>query len=187
MFLDPSRALSPSDRPPSPRRPRGPVRLLGFGVLMLALAGCSKQGEGERCDTLNGSEDCEQGLTCTRLSDFRAGAPGAVCCPVNPTQNVCQNGGLDFLDDAGPTSESTPPPADGGNTDGPTLTEAGADLSSSNVSGTVSDAAASGDAQPDVDQSTETDAASSDISSTPAEMSSSGDSATSSSAGDAGQ
>lgn len=46
----------------------------------LALPGCSKQGEGERCSpTANGSEDCDEGLVCTTpdksTTDFGR------CCP----------------------------------------------------------------------------------------------------------
>jgi hypothetical protein len=37
--------------------------LLTMTLLTFALA-CSKQGEGDRCSRLNGSNDCDNGLTC---------------------------------------------------------------------------------------------------------------------------
>ncbi len=141
MFSDLRRAICPSDRSPSLRRPRSRARLWVFGVLVVASAACSKQGEGERCDTLNASEDCDDGLTCTDLSTFRAGAPGAICCPANPTQDICRNGGLDVFDDAGATTESPSPRVDGGDSGEPILTEAGVDVTSLS-SGSASDAAA---------------------------------------------
>jgi hypothetical protein len=61
-------------------------RGLGRGVvfLCLALAGCSKQGEGERCDQNNGNLDCETDLICkgeTQLS-LQGNTRGVgLCCP----------------------------------------------------------------------------------------------------------
>ncbi len=59
--------------------PRRALVSLGFGLGLLALTsvGCSRQGEGERCDlAANGHNDCEEGLFCTPAS-------GDVdrCCP----------------------------------------------------------------------------------------------------------
>ena len=71
-----------------------------FGLVLLAMAlvsasACSNQNEGERCDKLNGNDDCESGLVCTTLSNFtsssgsssaggqasQGGVLPAVCCP----------------------------------------------------------------------------------------------------------
>lgn len=57
----------------------------------LALPGCSKQGEGERCSpAANGSEDCDEGLVCTTpdksITDFGR------CCPpmgAEPSDSRC--------------------------------------------------------------------------------------------------
>lgn len=79
------------------------VRWVTVGLLTLTAAACGKQGEGERCDLLNYSQDCDDGLTCTEIE--RSGAAGAVCCPANPTVDICQSGGLDYQEDGG-SSES---------------------------------------------------------------------------------
>jgi hypothetical protein len=45
------------------------------GLALGVLTACNKQAEGERCDSLAGNSDCEDGLVCTQI--------GAVerCCP----------------------------------------------------------------------------------------------------------
>ena len=63
-----------------------------------ALVGCSKQAEGERCDTNNGSLDCETGLVCRSASQLSL--PGntvgfALCCPIDgiiPNEDACRAG-----------------------------------------------------------------------------------------------
>ncbi|MBN1611160.1 MAG: hypothetical protein JW940_31295 [Polyangiaceae bacterium] len=51
------------------------------GTLALGLSfGCADQGEGERCDTLSGNEDCASGLVCTDFTT-RSGEPFGRCCP----------------------------------------------------------------------------------------------------------
>jgi hypothetical protein len=52
----------------------------------LALAGCSKQGEGERCDQNNGNLDCETNLVCK--GEAQLGLQGntrgiGLCCPAS--------------------------------------------------------------------------------------------------------
>jgi hypothetical protein len=68
-----------------PRRIRTPLILLATVSAVLALsAGCSKQGEGERCSiAANFSEDCEDGLVCTAASTLNnpEGTPVDRCCP----------------------------------------------------------------------------------------------------------
>lgn len=75
------------------------VRWVAVGLVAVATTACGKQGEGERCDLLNYSQDCDDGLTCTEIE--RSGAAGAVCCPANPTVDICQSGGLDYQEDGG--------------------------------------------------------------------------------------
>lgn len=50
---------------------------LSFVVVCGVFVGaCSNQAEGDRCDSQNGNDDCEDGLVCT---------PGKnICCPVPP-------------------------------------------------------------------------------------------------------
>jgi hypothetical protein len=70
----------------------------GFGVLVcLALAwGCSKQGEGERCDLNNVDLDCETGLVCRGEAELSIVGRGfAVCCPrppLDPSVDACRGG-----------------------------------------------------------------------------------------------
>ncbi len=62
---------------------------------LISAVACSNQGEGERCDTRNGNDDCESGLYCTPLSQLAGdnaakGEGAALCCPAtNPTRDVC--------------------------------------------------------------------------------------------------
>ena len=54
---------------------------VAVATLALGLSlGCADQGEGERCDTLSGNEDCASGLVCTEL-ETGSGEPLARCCP----------------------------------------------------------------------------------------------------------
>jgi len=67
----------------------------GFGlVLCLALGwGCSKQGEGERCDVNNLDLDCESGLICKGEAQLSIKGRGvALCCPRSGPSTVaaCQ-------------------------------------------------------------------------------------------------
>lgn len=57
--------------------------VLGISGLLLALAaGCSKQGEGERCDReAAGDNDCEPPLICQDVGQQSAANPIQRCCP----------------------------------------------------------------------------------------------------------
>jgi hypothetical protein len=61
------------------------ARWLGCGSCALALAalfaGCADQGQGERCDPLNGNADCAPGLVCVKAESLALVEVGAVCCP----------------------------------------------------------------------------------------------------------
>lgn len=72
-------------------------RLIGFRSLVVlaaaCLLACSQQAEGDRCDPLNGDDDCESGLTCQAIEGRGAdGRPLNLCCPADPrliTESAC--------------------------------------------------------------------------------------------------
>ena len=74
-------------------------------ALVLA-AGCSKQGEGERCSTDNGNADCADGLECT--SSKKLLGPADICCPTSGGSNdpACIPGGLGGTGGGGGTGGS---------------------------------------------------------------------------------
>ena len=59
---------------------------------MLVLPACNKQAEGQRCDILNGDDDCDTsaGLVCRRTNQPVSGS--AYCCPSTgaSTHQECQ-------------------------------------------------------------------------------------------------
>ena len=61
------------------------VGLTLVGVSAIFMGACSNQAEGDRCDTQNGNDDCQDGLVCE---------PGKnICCPQDPataTEPACQ-------------------------------------------------------------------------------------------------
>lgn len=61
-------------------------------ALALALAGCSQQSEGERCDLKNGNDDCADGLTC--ISKQVLASSSDICCPPDSTNLSCIPGGV---------------------------------------------------------------------------------------------
>lgn len=53
---------------------------------LVASSACASQGEGERCDTNSGNDDCETGLLCLTASQLAIGAKQnnanwGLCCP----------------------------------------------------------------------------------------------------------
>lgn len=65
-----------------------------IAILVCAFVGaaCSKQGEGERCDTSSGTFDCESGLICRSTAQ---GEREALCCPADESQttvDACRSG-----------------------------------------------------------------------------------------------
>lgn len=94
----------------------------------IALAACSNQGEGERCEIANGSDDCktDEGLICYSATDL--GSTSDRCCPSDrskATHPACKTPisgvGSDAQapTDSGPTDEggSTTDASDGGEVD----------------------------------------------------------------------
>jgi hypothetical protein len=58
--------------------------LVGFGLAVAALLGpaaCADQEEGQRCDPLNGNNDCASGLVCVKAEKLALLEVGAICCP----------------------------------------------------------------------------------------------------------
>ena|SRR5687768_13161395 len=57
--------------------------IVAFGVA-LSFVGCSRQGEGERCDfNAAGNTDCDEGLVCVTCPLLRTGTVDR-CCPATP-------------------------------------------------------------------------------------------------------
>lgn len=57
---------------------------LGFGLIVGALlvpVACADQEEGQRCDPLNGNNDCASGLVCVKAEKLALLEVGAICCP----------------------------------------------------------------------------------------------------------
>jgi len=77
-------------------------------VVILAVAGalsvfsaCSNNGEGERCESANGSDDCQDGLICVQER----------CCPPDrsrATAAACKDPAGQNLNDASPAPDSGP-------------------------------------------------------------------------------
>jgi hypothetical protein len=100
------------------RSKRGPSLLF----FVLALSGCGKQAEGERCDLNNGPNDCEPGFYCAPADQLSIedGRGVALCCPIPPTQpsvDACRAGGSELPRDLDPSIEDggNPTPVDSGN------------------------------------------------------------------------
>lgn len=121
--------------------------LLAGGVL--ALPGCSKQGEGERCSPIaNGSDDCEEGLTCKAV-DKTSKEDFGRCCPpdlaeisdsrCNFTTITTSTGGTSST--GGATSGGN---ASGGSSSGGTSSTGGASGGSDNSSGGTPDSGEGG-------------------------------------------
>ncbi len=110
-------------------------------VLFFAVA-CSKQGQGERCNTSNGSNDCDDGLVCEEPL-----GSGFETCGVNPDKQqenckpdrCCPPAGVAFSDSRC-FGYGTPPPNTGtGGSDGGTDTNTGGSETTggtSSISGT---------------------------------------------------
>ncbi|MCE7891875.1 MAG: hypothetical protein DYH12_19595, partial [Sorangiineae bacterium PRO1] len=52
---------------------------------LLWAPGCAKQGEGDRCDPLNGNQDCESGLICVSGAELVDDSADRCCPPVGQT------------------------------------------------------------------------------------------------------
>lgn len=112
-------------------RPLGIVAAL---FLIAAAPGCSRQAEGDRCDSQNGNADCEDGLVCRTAGSLNA--PSDVCCPATgeATTAACRGQSQAGLDAGIPDTGAPQPDAattdagatDAGATDsGATTTDSG--------------------------------------------------------------
>jgi hypothetical protein len=94
---------------------RRSLAYLAWSPLLLTVAGCASQAEGERCDYKNGHLDCESGLLCKQL--YVSGAYHYICCPPSQATVAACNA-------------SSVPPTDAGRTnDAATRADGGADAS----------------------------------------------------------
>ena len=82
----------------------------------VALAACSNYEEGDRCELLNGNEDCESPLQCTPAAQLNVGFRGSDrCCPVDrstATQPACMQPQVIIGGDAAPPDANTGPAPD---------------------------------------------------------------------------
>ena len=79
----------------------------------VALTACSNYEEGERCETLNGNEDCKDGLQCTPKAQINTPYDSSDrCCPVNratATHPACVILTTPITTDAAPPDANTGP------------------------------------------------------------------------------
>jgi hypothetical protein len=89
----------------NPKRTWGIVLLAVTTAFILIASACSNQGEGERCELLNGNDDCktDEGLICFPSAQLR-NTTSDRCCPADrarATHPVCKTsvdpGGGDAL------------------------------------------------------------------------------------------
>jgi hypothetical protein len=67
---------------------RSRLTAIALPLLLLAIGmatACGSQGEGQRCDKLNGNDDCDTGLIC---QDVPVPAGASICCPQTGTSSV---------------------------------------------------------------------------------------------------
>jgi len=72
------------------RRRRVPaLLLLSASALLVAFAGCARQGEGDRCDSAtNGNNDCASGLVCVPENQLQQTGVDRCCPPDGEQVNV---------------------------------------------------------------------------------------------------
>lgn len=119
------------------RRPKVFAALLALPLLVVIVASCSNQGEGERCDT--SSDDCQSGLVCTIVSATGSVSTEGFCCPANKAASSSENCSVQAVKPGEvPAPDASATASDGGTTDA----SATPDAASS------SDAASDADAAP---------------------------------------
>ena len=128
--------------------------LIAVGAVFFAalfFAGCSKQGEGERCSIDNLNDDCAEGLVCGPRGTDRF----YLCCPPDPRSaadpricgpsgSITEDGGVDTgtAETAGDAAPDAPDAPDA--TDAKDGADAPADTSASDASDGAADVAESG-------------------------------------------
>jgi hypothetical protein len=79
--------------------------LLAWSPLLLTVAGCGNQGEGERCDRKNGNLDCDPGLLCKEV--FAPSYHNICCPPSQATVAVCNASSVPPIDAGAITDTGT--------------------------------------------------------------------------------
>lgn len=117
----PSSSL-PHRRGPNPKRTWGIALFAVASAFIMIASACSNQGEGERCEVLNGNDDCktDEGLICYPEAQLR-NANSDRCCPADrsrATHPVCKTTvDLGGGDSAAPPDTGPPPAPDAGGQD----------------------------------------------------------------------
>lgn len=109
------------------------LALASSALLMVLAASCTGQGEGQRCQSKNNNDDCQDGLLCGAPKN--GGSNFEVCCPAS--------GGTDPLCVAAapsPGSDASIPDTGTPDTSKPDASEAGSDAADATTDGASSDA-----------------------------------------------
>ena len=115
--------------------------LAALTALVAVTPACGKQSEGERCDQLNGDDDCSDGLVCTPGS--QVGQKKDVCCPASGSidPRCAPGGGQSGGGGAGGTGGSTGgtggTTSSGGSTGGTTTSSGGTGGTGGSTGGTT--------------------------------------------------
>lgn len=114
----------------------------------LALSACSNQGEGERCEFLNGNDDCKDGLICLPATPQPNAGLGVVNPPFNNSDRCCPLDRSQATHPAcviptSPVSDAATPPLDTGPTPDVSV-EAAPDVDAADAGEDVVDAADEG-------------------------------------------
>jgi hypothetical protein len=101
-------------------RPLAAFTLASALVTALFMPACSQQGEGERCDSINGDTDCDDGLKCVSRNDLADSGTDRCCDPDQTTfsDSRCRPG-------TAPVDPVGGAPSDGGTGSGPQAGAAG--------------------------------------------------------------
>lgn len=105
---------------------------VAIAVANAGLVACSDSTEGERCEVLNGNDDCSVGLVCLRKEDVNAPYKnGDRCCP--PDRRSASHPACVLLQN--PIAGDSAPPPD----TGPTVTTDASDASDANAASDAPD------------------------------------------------
>jgi hypothetical protein len=124
---------------------RAPALLaFAFAAALTAAVACSNQGEGEFCDTNNGSNDCQDGLACVPAPGLSATLTNRDrCCPILPalpTTSACALNTTTVIDASTEVPDAPPgasPDAEAGSAFEAGIAEAAADAPSADAQADV--------------------------------------------------
>jgi hypothetical protein len=127
----------------------GTPTVIAWSFLLLGLAACGDNAEGDACDMNNGNSDCESGLVCTPAHAVKARE--AVCCPRPPATASVDACRPELDPGSFPDPDIDASFAAGGKGAGGTAGSAGAAGTGDATDGTVGDGAtdARGEGSPD--------------------------------------